>query len=225
MDIGYLFPLNFFKVYDNIVNNSDIMAGSNGQLFFQVSSRNHIPNTHLYGTFFIDEVRIGTPFDRVKRRNQSGYTIGASTTDIGIPYLTATLEYSRITPFTYVNLIPAQNYVHHDYSLGDWMGNNADRLLFSLRYTPVPKLKTQLRYQQVRKGAAGTIAQQYFQQPQPPFLFGHIFNQKEWFGAASYEWINNLTFAATFSRQSTKDIATNISTQRNMFTLGVSFGL
>jgi hypothetical protein len=225
MDIGYLMPLNFFKVYDNIVNNSDIMAGSNGQLFFQISSRNHIPKTHLYGNFFIDEVRIGTLFDPVKRRNQSGYTIGASTTDLAISYLTATLEYSRITPFTYANLIPAQNYTHHSYNMGDWMGNNADRFLMALRYTPIPKLKTYLRYQIIRKGAPGSLAQQYFQQPQPGFLFDQQFNQKEWFGSVSYEWINNLTLLGTFNRRHTRYTINNTSVKENLITLGVHFGL
>ncbi len=225
MDIGYLMPLNFFKVYDNIVNNSDIMAGSNGQLFFQLSSRNHIPKTHLYGIFFIDEVRIGTLFDPVKRRNQSGYTLGASTTDLAIPYLTATLEYSRITPFTYANLIPAQNYTHHSYSMGDWMGNNADRLLVALRYTPLPKLKTYLRYQKIRKGAPGSLPQQYFQQPQPSFLFDQQFDQKEVFGSVSYEWMNNLTISGSFNRRHTRYMNNNTRVKENLFTLGVHFGL
>jgi hypothetical protein len=87
LDVGYLFPLMFFKVYDNIVNNGYINAGSNGQLFAQVSSRNHLPKTHLYATVFIDEIRIATIFDRTKSRNQVGGTIGGSITDVLIPYL------------------------------------------------------------------------------------------------------------------------------------------
>ena len=110
LDIGYLIPVMFFKVYDNIVNNSNIHTGSNGQLFFQVSSRNQLAKTHLYGTLFIDEIRLSSVFDRVKSRNQLGFTLGGSTTDVLLPYLTLGLEYTRVNPFVYKNLLPAQDY-------------------------------------------------------------------------------------------------------------------
>lgn len=215
-DVGYLVPLMFFKVYDNIANNAAIQAGSNGQLFFQASSRNHIKNTHLYGTLFIDEIRIGTLFDKVKRRNQLGYTLGASVTDCFVPYLTAGVEYTRVNPFVYRNLIPAQDYSNHQYSLGDWMGNNFDRWIFSLRHTPLPRLKCQLRYQVIRKGGAGTLAEQYFLQPQPPFLFQQQPTRKELLINASYEWINGLRFTGWYS--SWNDAGKSWS-------LGVAYGL
>ena len=224
LDAGYFVPVVFFKMYEINANNSSILSGSNGQIFFQASSRNHIPGTHIYGTFFIDEMRISTFFNRAKRRNQSGYTVGISKTDLLLPYLTATFEYSRITPFTYRNLIPAQDYTHHGYSLGDWMGNNADRLLFSLKYTPIPRLKTFVRYQQVRKGGAGTLEQQYFQEPQPSFLFNHQFTQKEWFTGISYEWINNLTLYANFRSLRTHIIADNSSKNDKILSAGFTFG-
>ena len=48
LDVGFLIPINFFKVYDNNRSNYLINAGSNGQIFMQASSRNQIKNTHLY---------------------------------------------------------------------------------------------------------------------------------------------------------------------------------
>ena len=56
LDVGYLIPVMFYKVYDNIANNSHIQAGSNAQIFFNVSSRNQLKNTHLYTSVFIDEI-------------------------------------------------------------------------------------------------------------------------------------------------------------------------
>ena len=225
LDVGYLIPILFYKIYDNIVNNNNINAGSNGQLFLQISSRNHIKNTHLYGSLFIDEIRISSIFDKAKSRNQLGYTIGASMTDIAIPYLTVGAEYTRINPFVYRNLIPAQDYSSSRYSLGDWMGNNADRLIYTIRYTPVSRLKLLLRYQVIRKGGAGTLDQQYFQQPQPSFLFDQQFKQTELEFQSSYEWINRLNLYCRFNAQNTKNYITSNSLVNNQLTLGFRYGL
>lgn len=224
-DAGYLIPVLFFKAYDNLVSNGNINSGGNGQLFLQASSRNHLKNTHLYGSLFIDEIRIGSIFNRNKSRNQVGYTLGATITDIGLPYLTLGAEYTRINPFVYRNLTPAQDYTSQDYSLGDWMGNNADRWIIHAKYTPIPRLKINLRYQQIRKGGAGTYDQQYFQEPQPPFLFNLQSHQKEWFLQASYQWIPNLYLNASFSAQQTTNMVSGSKTNNDLLHLGVAFGL
>lgn len=224
-DVGYLLPVMFFKIYDNIVNNSNIHTGSNGQLFFQASSRNQLPKTHLYGTVFIDEIRVATIFDNAKSRNQLGFTVGGSVTDVIVPYLTLGLEYTRVNPFVYRNLIPAQDYTSFNYSLGDWMGNNFDRLIYSLRYTPVSRLKCLLRYQLSRKGSPGTLDQQYFQQPQPPFLFGLQNTQQEFYARFSYEWINDLNLVGYYSGLSVNNKVTGQNTSTQTFSIGFSYGL
>src|ERR1035437_2650527 len=57
LEIGYLIPINFFRLMDHYlsVNNN---AGGNAQFFLGVSSRNQLKNSHLYGTLFIDELTI-----------------------------------------------------------------------------------------------------------------------------------------------------------------------
>ena len=186
LNLGYFIPVMFFKAFDNYSGNNSITRGANGQFFFQLSSRNQLPNTHLYSTLFIDEIKISKVFNEVERRNHLGYTIGANITDLGLPYLTLGAEYTRIRPFVYRNFLPAQNYTSASFALGDWMGANADRLLLFANYTPIPRLKLQLKYQLVRKGEEGTLEQQYLQQPQPKFLFGE---RKQW---------NDLLFKATY---------------------------
>jgi hypothetical protein len=225
LDVGYLFPLMFFKVYDNIVNSGNIRTGSNGQLFIQVSSRNQIPKTHVYSTLFVDEIRIATIFDKNKSRNQVGGTIGASVTDLFIPYLTMGIEYTRVNPFVYKNLIPAQTYTSNTFSLGDWMGNNFDRLIYTLRYTPFPRFKCLFRYQSIRKGGPGTVVQQYLQQPQPPFLFDLQRKQKEVLFHFSYEWLNNLTLNAFYNNLKDDDRITLKNTTTSTYGLGFSYGL
>ncbi|MBM3915906.1 MAG: capsule assembly Wzi family protein [Sphingomonadales bacterium] len=177
LHLGYFIPVMFFKAFDNYVGSNSITRGGNGQFFFQLSSRDQLRNTHLYTTFFIDEIKISKVLDREQARNQLGYTIGGSVTDLGLSYLTLGAEYTRVRPFVYRNFLPAQNYTSATHLLGDWIGANSDRLLIYARYTPIPRLKLNARYQLVRKGSEGTLQQQYFDQPQPSFLFG---TKKTW---------------------------------------------
>jgi len=225
LDVGYLIPVNFFKIYDNIVNGGNILAGSNGQLFFQLSSRNQLPKTHLYTTLFIDEIRTSTMFNRNKSRNQLGFNLGVSVTDVFLPYLTLSAEYTRVNPFVYNNLIPAQNYNSHGYGMGDWMGNNFDRIFVGARYTPLPRLKCQLNYQYIRKGGAGTVDQQYFQQPQPSFLFDPLFNTREFSFRCSYELINNLQLWGFFNDRQQETLPNRTFTKIREAGIGFSFGL
>jgi hypothetical protein len=205
LNIGFLVPVMFFKAIDNYNGAGGIHKGSNGQFFFQVSSRNQLRKTHLYGTLFIDEIKVAEILSKEKQRNQLGYTIGGSVTDIaGIPYLTAGVEYTRIRPFVYRNFLPAQSYTHAGYLLGDWMGNNADRMIGYVKYTPLPKLKLQMRYSYIRKGGPGTLDQQYLQAVQPPFLFDLQRKANELFFSASYEYLHRL-FLNGYYRRLDKD--------------------
>ncbi len=192
MDLGFLIPINLFKFYDNNRSNYLIEAGSNGQYFFSINSRNQIKNTHFYGTLFIDEIKVSAIFDKKEKRNQLGYTLGASITDVIIPYLTIGTEYTRVNPFVYNNLIPAQTYTSYDFYLGDWMGNNFDRSLIYARYNPFPKLQLYGRIQKIRNGAKGSIYEQYVMQPQLAFLNNLQYNRTDWLFQIKYEWINNL---------------------------------
>ena len=224
MDPGFLIPINLFKTYDNNKSNYLINAGSNAQYFFQLSSRNQIKNTHLYFTSFIDEFRLATAFDTKKSRNQLGFTIGGSTTDKFLPYLTLGGEYTRVNPFVYSNLIPAQYYTQYDYSLGDWMGNNFDRLMIFGKYNPKPRLSFYAHLQRIRKGGPGTIVEQYTAEPQPKFLFEFQKNRFEFLLKADYELINNLYLFS--SAQFIHSISYNKkTTDEPIFQLGFSYGL
>ena len=224
MDPGFLIPINLFKFYDNNRSNYLIESGSNGQYFLSLSSRNQIKNTHLYSTLFIDEIKVSSLFNKTKRRNQLGYNFGGSITDIFIPYLSIGAEYTRVNPFVYSNLIPAQTYSSYNYSLGDWMGNNFDRAILFAKYTPIAKLKLVARYQKIRKGGTGTIYEQYTVQPQPNFLFDYIKNRSDIFLQARYEYINNIYLTSALTLMQTKLANGNI-VKDNTYQLGISVGL
>ncbi|HQJ45923.1 MAG TPA: hypothetical protein PK195_04720, partial [Ignavibacteriaceae bacterium] len=100
-ELLYLIPIMFFRLADHQLSHQLNAAGGNAQMFLGLSSRGHIPNTHLYGTLFIDEITISGLFDSYKQRNQLGFTLGGSVADLPIETLTAKIEYTKIYPFVY----------------------------------------------------------------------------------------------------------------------------
>lgn len=224
LSFAYLIPLNFFKIYDQTNSRYNINAGDNSQFFGFISSRNHIKNTHIYAQLFIDEIRASKIFNKRERRNQLGYTLGINRTDLFLNYLTAGIEYSRINPFVYNNLMPTQTYETNSYSLGDWMGNNADRFYIYTQYVPLPKLKIKLWYQKLRQGEKGTLYQQYNAVPQPPFLFSKLFDYKETGFLARYELINRLLLTLEINSINTKYVHASAERQTGV-RFGISYGL
>jgi hypothetical protein len=226
IDPGFLLPINLFKVYDNNKSNYLINAGSNGQYFLQISSRNQLKNTHLYGSLFIDEIRLASVFNKAKSRNQLGYTLGASVTDYFTPYLTLGAEYTRVNPFVYNNLIPAQTYTQFNYPLGDWMGSNFHRKMIFARYNYLPKLKFYTRIQFMNKGGEGSVYDQYNAEPQPKFLSDYEQTRTDFFFQASYEWMNNLYLRTIFEYIDNNNTrGKGIRNKESIIQIGFSYGL
>ena len=223
LDPGFLIPFLLYKPYDNNRSNYNINAGSNGQIFMQVSSRNIIPKTHFYFTTFIDEVRISKFLNRNYSRNQLGYQTAVTINDLILEYFGLSIEYTKVRPFVYYNLMPAQNYSNYNFPLGDWMGNNFDRITLISKYTPAPRVKLDLRYNYIRKGEAGSLWQQYLQEPQPPFLFGSVRKRTDFIFSMQYEWKNN--FHLLLKYQQTNQLIDGRITTLNFTNIGFSYGL
>ncbi len=191
IELSYLMPLMFFRLADHYLSRQNNNAGGNSQFFAQISSRNHIKNTHLYSSIIIDEIRTTGIFKPSTQRYQLGYMLGASLADLPIDNLTFTAEYTKIYPFTYEHYIPTQRYQNASYLMGSWIGSNADLIYGALNYKFTRGLQTKVYGQYVRKGDEGT-AEQQANLPQPPFLFG-LRNNYSYFGAEiKYEFIHEL---------------------------------
>jgi hypothetical protein len=180
-----------------------------------------LKNTHLYGTWFIDELTIQGLFDPKKQRNQFGFTIGGSLTDLPVENLTAVLEYTKIYPFVYSHYVPTLLYTNASYVMGDWMGNNADRIYASLNYRFIRGLQGTIWGQYIRKGEAGTPEEQY-SQPQPPFLFGLRTNYTYLGIDLKYEITHELFVRSTFqnlltSQEVTKGTFNDVTSKQFLF--------
>jgi len=198
LELSYLMPFMFFRLADHYLSKHLNASGSNAQMFAFVSSRNHIKNTHLYSTLFIDEITLSYLFDSERQRNQFGFSFGGSVTDLPVNNLTLKLEYTKIFPFVYIHNIPTTTYENASYLLGHWMGSNADQVYASLNYRFIRGLEATVWGQYIRKGDPGTPEQQLREKPQRPFLFGLRTNYSYLGFSFSYNFIHELFVKGEF---------------------------
>lgn len=202
IEVLYLMPFMFFRLADHYLSRQYNNAGSNAQFFASVSSRNHLKNTHLYGTLFIDEITLNNAFNPEKQRNHFGFTLGASTVDLPIDNLKFTLEYTKILPYVYSHFIQTTSYQSASYNLGHWMGSNADQVYGSLNYRFIRGLKATLWGQYIRKGEEADVRKEQ-DLPQPAFLSGLQTNYTYFGFSLSYEFVHELFIRADFQNVKT----------------------
>jgi Capsule assembly protein Wzi len=203
LQIAYLFPMMFFRAADHYLAYPNNDAGDNSQFFFNISSKNHLKNSHLYASLFIDEIRTGEIFNSDKQRNQIGYNFGLSITDLPINNLTFEIEYTHINPFAYIHYIPSLTYQSDSYNLGHWMGHNGDLFYTALNYRFLRGLKAKIWFQSVRKGEEGLPVQQWDTSiPQPEFLFGLNTNYTYYGLDVNYEFDHDLNIRAKYQYSS-----------------------
>lgn len=229
LKFAYLQPLMFFRLADHYLSRANNDAGDNSQFFAQVSAKGLVPNTHLYASAIIDEIKIGELFNPEKQRNQFGFTLGGSAYDLPIENLTATIEYTKIYPFVYKHHIPTLTYESASYPMGHWIGQNADIIYGSLKYNFMRGLQAKAWGFYTRKGGEGTAEQQWnVNEPQPVFLSGLRTNYSQLGFEAKYEFIHNLFARAEFvynriSRE--QETGGFVDDNYNEFSFAVYYGL
>jgi hypothetical protein len=187
----------FFRLADHYLSRQVNAYGGNAQFFANISSRNHIKNTHLYGTLFIDEFTLSGAFDTEDQRNQVGFTLGSSVVDLPIDNLTFKLEYTKIFPFVYQHYLSTTTYQSASYVMGHWMNNNADQLYASIKYRFLRGLDATIWGRYIRQGQKETVGDIYVQ-PQPPFLYGLRTNYTYFGATVKYEFLHDLFVRARY---------------------------
>lgn len=208
----YITPVSFFRSAALQSGEQKSTTLSNSQFFTQISSRGHIPHTHLYFSWFIDELRVED-----SRRNQSAYQMGASITDFPIPNLTIGIDYAHIRPYTYVHHMNTLSYQHAGYPLGHWLGTNADQLSFDFRYRIIRGLEITGVYRKIRKGSEGDPADQV-SEVGTPFLWGDVKKYNQTALQARYELTPDLFFKLGYQHEKTNN------NTNNSFSLGLTYG-
>jgi hypothetical protein len=183
---AYLIPVLFYKSIDHTLNQG--IDNQNSQMFFDISSRN-IKNLHLYGTFFIDELKIG----RINDPNESNFwstKIGAKATNLAVPNLWLNLEYSMSYPITYQHRVPTLTFESNYYNMGYYLRDNSQEIYAAIGYKPIRGLHLSLAYTLAQHGPDydytldGTVTTH-------PFLERVAWENRNIAFKAQYEFISN----------------------------------
>ncbi|MCA9747901.1 MAG: hypothetical protein KC414_02230, partial [Romboutsia sp.] len=136
----FLIPIVPFSILGGYIGNEEKSNKFNTQFFMSLSSKNHIPNTHLYLNYLIDEFSATSVYDSLIDYSKYALSMGASIVDIPINNLTLDLEYTKVFPSTYQHFNPALTYASfgflnsYAYTLGHWAGDNTEIIYGSLNY-------------------------------------------------------------------------------------------
>jgi hypothetical protein len=148
----------FYKSGDRTSNGAGSNAlGENSQMFFDASCR-IIPKVHLYGTVFIDEVNVGQILKSKTQTNLMSFKGGVRVTNL-IKNTSFTLEYTRTNPWVYVHPISTTTFASNNYTLGHYLGQNAQEVYCGLKIKPIRGLAIDISYTQAIKGPVREFAQ------------------------------------------------------------------
>jgi hypothetical protein len=139
----------FFKAVDHTVNaGTDNM---NSQMYLDISSRN-IPNLHLYGTWFIDEVNTANMFNPDKHSNYFSFKLGGRLSNLPLQNLSLTGEWTRTHPNVFRHYVNTLTYESNRYNLGHYLTDNAREYYLEIAYKPVRGLDLRLSWMLAQKG-------------------------------------------------------------------------
>lgn len=127
---AYLIPVLFYKSVDHTLNQG--IDNQNSQMFFDVSSR-QIKHLHLYGTLYIDELKV----ERITNDTLYNFwslKLGAKVSNFVINNLSLNAEYTMATPITYQHRVPTLTFESNYYNMGHYMRDNSQEIYLSAEY-------------------------------------------------------------------------------------------
>lgn len=221
-------PLMYYKVLDH--NTGRTVGDGNGTLFLDASLK-YPQNFKFYGSIIFDVYQISYLLDESAAHSWIGYTVGASVTDLLLDNFDLTIEYTRTDPWLYENQYEVVNYKHMGYTLGHWIGQNADLLTFGIDYSAMRGMDISITGQWFRKGSMRDIYFAYKKDSEKiPFLDGDKRTEFNLKLEVYYEALYNLYIQGRFqySNISDEDIYRTPSyllENSNSFQLTIAYGL
>lgn len=221
-------PFLFFKYLDRDLGQGSVEDG-NGAFFVDLNFK-YFKNYSFYSTLFADCLSLTKTLNNDWHEDWLAFTFGGKRIDAFIQNLDLTAEYTRIYPWVYEHKDPSTTYKHLNYSLGHWLGQNADQLRLQLDYKPTARLKTSAWIEFVRKGGMDSISIAYTTTITEPFLYGKV-RKDIYFGfEADYEYMHDLgvKFSYKYSDISDEDITRTpnyMLGKKNSFGVSVYYGM
>ncbi len=196
-------PFNFFKYMDRDTGKKSIQDG-NGGLQFDLAVK-YPDNYKFYSSLLLDVTSIRELMNAEFQHTWYGVTIGMKRINLFADNLDFILEYTRINPWVYEHKIDLTTYKHLDYSIGHWLGQNADQLRIEANYRPIRGLNLKGYYERLRKGGMKDLKFAYEDPDVEPFLYGPIRKDYVVGIEAKYEIIHEFFIEAKYKYSDIKD--------------------
>lgn len=204
LEIAMFIPFMYFKSLDHSKNGQGSnYSGQNSQLFFNLSSRN-IKYVHLYAALFIDEMALGRAFDKDKQSNFLSIKAGTAITLPFVPTTTLIAEYTRTNPITYRHFVETTTYESNRFTMGHYLGDNAQEMYVGIKTRPVAKVYLEAGYTMAVVGPHYDYTGQNNSGLGLPFLKTKEFEATTLKLKARYEILNDVCISAGVMIQDNK---------------------
>ena len=142
---AYLIPIAFYKSLDHLLTKGIRTQNQNSQVFASVSVR-PVEHLHLYGSFFVDEVKFKRFKPSYPEKNPISYLVGFNWSGWPIKGLSLKGEFMRSYIACYTHSIDVLAWTSNSYNMGHYMGDNAQSIYAELAYRPVRGLLLKMSY-------------------------------------------------------------------------------
>ncbi len=183
---AYLIPVLFYKSVDHTLNQG--IDNQNSQMFLDVSSR-QIKHLHLYGTVYIDELKV----ERITNdtlHNFWSLKLGTKVSDWVVKNLSLNFEYTMSTPITYQHRVSTLTFESNKYNMGYYLRDNSQEFYLAAEYKLIRGLHLRAYYLLAQHGPDYdyTLDQTV---DTHPFLERVVWQNQTFSFKANYEFINN----------------------------------
>lgn len=167
---AYLIPIAFYKSLDHLLTKGIRTQNQNSQAFASLSVR-PVEHLHLYGSFFLDEVKFARFKPSNPENNPISYLVGFNWSGWPIKGLSLKGEFVRSYIACYTHSIEALAWTSNSYNMGHYMGDNAQSIYAELAFRPIRGMLLKLSYTNdtkynsyayLRDNISETIAQKPF---------------------------------------------------------------
>jgi hypothetical protein len=183
LDLGYLIPMvDLLHVQHATGGRDNVQLAADATILWP-------RYTALNASVFVDEFSSSVMFDSQRNRNWIAVQLGIRVADLWGKWHGSTIraEYTRLNPWVYEHRDPWSTFASagvgtlaktYQYSLGHWLGQNADDIYFELAYDLPVRATLTLWGEQTRKGQPATILTQPYDLAAgyraTPFLAGPV---------------------------------------------------
>ena len=142
---AYLIPIAFYKSLDHLLTKGIASQNQNSQAFASISIRpvNHL---QLYGSFYLDEFKLSRLKTSNPEHNPISYLVGFHWSGWPVKGLSLKGEFMRSYIACYTHSIDVLTYASNNYTMGHYMGDNAQSIYAELAYRPMRGMLVKISY-------------------------------------------------------------------------------